>query len=254
LSVVYAIVNQKGGVGKTTTAVNLSAALAQRGHRTLLVDADPQGNSTSGLGVNKESLSLCLYDCLVQGVPAPEVLICGRMPRLDLLPSTIKLADAEIEMVALRARETRLRQSIQPIRHEYDFVFIDSPPSVGLLTINTLVASDAVIIPMQCEFYALEGVSILLNTIELVRMQLNPKLKIAGVLPTMYDPRMNLTEQVMQELQSYFGIRMYRTVIPRNVRLSEAPSHGKSVLEYDPRCRGAEAYQELAQEVLDRGA
>ena len=247
------MVNQKGGVGKTTTAVNLSSALARRGLRVLLVDSDPQGNATSGLGIDKDSLDHCLYDCLVHQMPADSVRIATRTPNLDILPASIKLADAEIEIVSMRPRETRLRILLQPLRDQYDAILIDAPPSMGLLTINTLVASDAALIPMQCEYYALEGVSSLLKIIELVRLQLNPGLRIAGVLPTMYDPRMNLTEQVMGELRSYFGDYLFTTVIPRNVRLSEAPSHGLPILDYDPRCKGAEAYLQLAEEILERG-
>ena len=252
LGQVFAIVNQKGGVGKTTTAVNLSACLAQRGIRVLLVDSDPQGNATSGLGIDKDKLDLCLYDCIVGGVPATEVRVLDRLPGLDVLPATLKLADAEVEIVALRSRESRLRQVLNAIRDDYDYVIIDCPPSMGLLTINCLVAADAAVIPMQCEYYALEVVSSLLKVIELVRLQSNPQLRISGVLPTMYDPRMNLTDQVVTELRGFFGDRMFDTVVPRNVRLSEAPSHGQSVLEYDPRCRGAEAYQQLADEILRR--
>jgi len=254
LSVVYAIVNQKGGVGKTTTAVNLAAALAQKGRRVLLVDSDPQGNTTSGVGVDKNLLQRCLYDCLVRGAPAGEIRLECSILGVDILPATIKLADAEIEMVALMSRETRLRQVIASIRDDYDFTLIDCPPSMGLLTINTLVASDAAIIPMQCEFYALEGISSLLKVFGMVQQQLNPTLKIAGVLLTMFDPRMKLTEQVVCEVKQYFGDRLFQTVIPRNVRLSEAPSHGLSALDYDPRCRGAEAYTQLADEVAKRAA
>ncbi|MCA1596962.1 MAG: ParA family protein [Chloroflexi bacterium] len=254
MTFVYAVVNQKGGVGKTTTAVNLSAALRQRGESVLLVDLDPQGNATSGLGVDNNSLPLCLYDCLVHSTDAADVRIEVGSNGLHLLPSNIKLADAEIEMVALMSRETRLRQMLGAIRHDYSYVLIDCPPSMGLLTINGLVAADAAIIPMQCEYYALEGISrLLLKVIQPVQVQLNPGLEIGGVLFTMVDPRMRLTEQVMQEVKNHFGEKVYRTVIPRNVRLSEAPSHGKSVLEYDPRCRGAEAYVNLAEEVIERG-
>ncbi|MDQ2731625.1 MAG: ParA family protein [Armatimonadota bacterium] len=253
MNVVYAIVNQKGGVGKTTTAVNLSAALVRQGLRVLLVDSDPQGNATSGVGIDKNVLQQCLYDCIVRGVAAADVRLSCSVNGLHLLPATIKLADAEVEMVRLEGRETRLRNTLLPIRDEYDIILVDCPPSVGLLTVNTLVAADGAIVPMQCEFYSLEGVSNLLNTIELVRRQLNPPLRIEGVLATMYDPRMNLTEQVVSELRTYFGDRLFKTVIPRNVRLSEAPSHGLSVLDYDPRCRGAEAYLQLAQEIIERG-
>jgi chromosome partitioning protein len=249
---IITLLNQKGGVGKTTTAVNLSAALAQGGLRVLLVDSDPQGNATSGVGIEKGALERCLYDCMVAGLPADAVRLRTTTPRLDALPATIKLADAEIEMVALLSRETRLRQTLQPLRDNYDVILIDCPPSMGLLTINTLVAADAAIIPMQCEYFALEGISSLVKVVDLVRQQLNPPLKVSGVLLTMYDPRMRLTEQVMEEVKSFFGEKLFKTVIPRNVRLSEAPSHGVPVIEYDPRCRGAEAYLQFAAEFVHR--
>ena len=253
LNTIFAIVNQKGGVGKTTTSINLSAAFAQKGLRTLLVDCDPQGNATSGLGVDKDTLEACLYDCLVSGIAAADVRKPCSMPGLWILPSTMKLADAEVEIVEREGRETLLRRVLEPLREEYDLIVIDCPPSMGLLTINILAAADSAIIPMQCEYYSLEGVTSLLKIIELVRGQINPTLKLGGVLATMYDSRMNLTEQVMGELRAYFGDSLFKTFIPRNVRLSEAPSHGRSVLEYDPRCRGAAAYVQLAEEIIARG-
>ncbi|MDN5293501.1 MAG: chromosome partitioning protein [Eubacteriales bacterium] len=247
---IIAIANQKGGVAKTTTAVNLSACLALRGKRVLLVDIDPQGNATSGLGVDKNSLESCVYDVLLEGVPAEEIIIPTEVAGLDLLPATLQLAGAEIELVSLEARERRLAQALAPLRNKYEYIFIDCPPSLGLLTVNALTAADSVLIPIQCEYYALEGLGQLLNTLELVRKNLNPSLEIEGVLLTMFDARTNLGIQVVDEVKNFFRGKVYATIIPRNVRLSEAPSHGKPVVLYDPRSRGAEAYQELAKEVM----
>lgn len=216
----------------------------------LLVDIDPQGNATSGLGVDKNSLESCVYDVLLEGVPAEEIIIPTEVAGLDLLPATLQLAGAEIELVSLEARERRLAQALAPLRNKYEYIFIDCPPSLGLLTVNALTAADSVLIPIQCEYYALEGLGQLLNTLELVRKNLNPSLEIEGVLLTMFDARTNLGIQVVDEVKNFFRGKVYATIIPRNVRLSEAPSHGKPVVLYDPRSRGAEAYQELAKEVM----
>jgi chromosome partitioning protein len=250
---IYAIINQKGGVGKTTTSVNRAACLAAEGKRVLLIDIDPQGNSTSGLGIDRGQLSACIYD-LLMGEKAPEeVLLHTKVRNLDLLPATIDLAGAEIELVSAMSREHRLKGLLEKIAPRYDYVLIDSPPSLGLLTVNALTASQGVLIPIQCEYYALEGISQLLHTINLVRQHLNPTLGIAGVLLTMQDPRTNLSQQVIQEVQTHFGSKVYKTIIPRNIRLSEAPSHGLPITLYDPKSKGAEAYQALAQEVIHSG-
>lgn len=247
---IIAIANQKGGVGKTTTAVNLGAALALLGKRVLLVDMDPQGNTTSGIGVSKADVVYDVYDLLINDVPAASVVRPTNVPNLDLLPSTIQLAGAEIELVPTLSREVRLRRALEPIRSAYDFILIDCPPSLGLLTINALTAADSVLIPIQAEYYALEGLSQLLNTIRLVQKHLNGALTIEGVLLTMYDARTNLSLQVAEEVKKYFKDKVYRAIIPRNVRLSEAPSYGQAVVTYDPKSRGADLYMELAREVL----
>jgi chromosome partitioning protein len=250
---VFSIANQKGGVGKTTTSVNLAACLATDGRRTLLVDIDPQGNSTSGLGIDRGALESCVYDLLLEEEPPEEVILPTRIPNLSLIPATLDLAGAEIELVSARSREYRLKEALSEIKESYDYVIIDAPPSLGLLTVNALVASDAVLIPIQCEYYALEGISQLLRTVHLVRQHLNPALAILGVLLTMHDPRTNLSQQVIDEVRSHFGAKVFQTIIPRNIRLSEAPSHGLPITLYDPRSRGAEAYQALAQEVIQLG-
>ncbi|MFV2006152.1 MAG: ParA family protein [Longimicrobiales bacterium] len=249
MSRVIAIANQKGGVGKTTTAVNLGASLAVAEHRTLIVDMDPQANATSGLGASRDGPTV--YDMLVRGVPAGDCVQSGvSVPFLDLLPSTRDLVGAEIELVNAGSRELVLRRVLESVRDDYDFVLIDCPPSLGLLTLNTLTAADSVMIPIQCEFYALEGLSQLLNTVRLVQRALNPTLAIEGVLLTMYDNRLNLSKQVAAEAREYFGDRVYKTLIPRNVRLAEAPSFGKPILQYDVLSTGAQCYLSLAREII----
>lgn len=246
---VIAIANQKGGVGKTTTAVNLSACLAAIGKKVLLVDIDPQGNSTSGLGFNKSEIKRCTYDALVNDVPVEEIILSTQVDGLKLLPATIQLAGAEIELVSVLSRENKLKRALDKIKYSFDFVLIDCPPSLGLLTINSLTAASSVLVPIQCEFYALEGLSQLMNTISLVQKNLNPVLSLEGVVLTMFDARTNLSIQVVDEVKNHFRSKVYQTIIPRNVRLSEAPSHGKPVIFYDPKSKGAEVYFDLAREV-----
>lgn len=248
---IVAIANQKGGVGKTTTAVNLSSCLALEGKRTLLVDMDPQANATSGLGVEKDKLEKSIYEVLIDQLPAQEALVKTEIELLDLLPSNIRLVGAEVELVNLLARERKLSFALEPLKDKYDFIFIDSPPSLGLLTINTLTAADSVLIPIQCEYYALEGLSQLLNTIKLVQENLNDRLEVEGVLLTMYDSRLNLANQVVEETRKYFGGKVYNTIIKRNVKLSEAPSFGKPIILYDRFSQGAENYINLAEEILN---
>lgn len=247
---VIAVANQKGGVGKTTTAVNLGACLATLGKRVLLIDIDPQGNTTSGIGINKADVRYDVYDVLINEVSAKDAILPTAVEKLQILPATIQLAGAEIELVPTMSREVRLRQALQPLKSSYDYMIIDCPPSLGLLTVNALTASDSVLIPIQCEYYALEGLSQLLNTIRMVQKHLNTSLEIEGVLLTMLDARTNLGLQVIEEVKKYFREKVYATVIPRNVRLGEAPSHGQSIIQYDPRSRGAEVYLELAKEVV----
>lgn len=248
-----AIFNQKGGVGKTTTNINLSACLAMRGFRILVADIDPQGNTTSGIGVSKRELRSTLYDALVdESFEAKDAIINTKTAGLDLLPASVDLAGAEVELVSIPGREKRLANVIGQVKDDYDFIFVDCPPSLGLLTVNSLVAADSVLIPVQCEFYALEGVSHLMSTIEMVRRSMNPNLEIEGVLLSMFDGRTNLSLQVVQEVKRYFGAKVYRTVIPRNVRLAEAPSYGLPIVKYDPSSRGSHAYMELAEEFLAR--
>jgi chromosome partitioning protein len=246
------VVNQKGGVGKTTTAVNLTACLAERGVRCLLVDLDPQGNATSGMGVEKHALPRSIYDVLLREVPAVEVIRPQVIPNLDLLPANLDLSGAEVELVSAMSREFRLRQALSELTGRYDWVCIDSPPSLGLLTLNGLAGAHRTLIPIQCEYYALEGIAQLWKTLGLVRKHLNPGLSTAGVLLTLYDPRTNLSQQVAEEVRRHFHEQVYQTVIPRNIRLSEAPSHGQPIHRYDPHCRGAAAYAALAEEVIAR--
>lgn len=246
---VIAVTNQKGGVGKTTTSVNLSASLARIGKKVLLIDIDPQGNATSGIGINKADVQYCIYDVLINDISLKDAIFRIEPESLDVIPATIQLAGAEIELVPTISREVRLKRALHQLRDSYDYIIIDCPPSLGILTINSLTAADSVLIPIQCEYYALEGLSQLLNTIRLVQKHLNTELKIEGVLLTMFDARTNLSIQVADEVKKYFQDKVYSTIIPRNVRLSEAPSYGQSIISYDTRSKGAEVYLELAKEV-----
>lgn len=250
---ILGIINQKGGVGKSTTAVNLAAALGSAGKQVLLVDLDPQGNATSGLGIDKGEITRCIYDLLLNDTPLHEVIIPDVATGLDLIPATINLAGAEVELVSEMARENRLKDTLGSLRGKYDYILIDCPPSLGLLTVNALVASDKLIIPIQCEFYALEGVTKLLDSMKRVKSRLNPSLDIFGILLTMYDGRTMLARQVAKEVRSFFGKQVFETIIPRTVKLSEAPSYGLPITEYDPHGRGAESYTALAKEVINRG-
>lgn len=250
---IISIINQKGGVGKSTTAVNLASILGMMDKEVLLVDLDPQGNATSGLGIEKRDLDQCVYDVLLNETPIEEAILPDISKGLDLLPATINLAGAEVELVSAIARENRLKDALGSMRGRYDFILVDCPPSLGLLTVNGLVAADALLIPIQSEFYALEGVTKLLDSMKLVKSRLNPSLDVYGVLITMYDGRTTLSKQVANEVRNYFGKQVFETVIPRTVKLSEAPSFGMSVQEYDPSGKGAEAYRKLAKEVIKRG-
>lgn len=251
MSRIIAIANQKGGVGKTTTNVNLSACLAHLGKKVLTIDIDPQGNTTSGLGIDKNKIEKSIYDVLINGVPIRETINNTDYDNLDIIVSKIELAGAEIELVPMMARETILKKAVDQIKDDYDYILIDCPPSLGLITINALTAADTLLVPIQCEYYALEGLTQLLSTFELVRKNLNPHLEIEGVVLTMFDARTNLSIQVVDEVKKHFRNKVYTTIIPRNVRLGEAPSHGVPVIVYDPKCAGAEAYMELAQEMID---
>jgi len=250
---VIAIINQKGGVGKSTTAINLSAALGEAGKQVLLIDLDPQGNATSGLGIEKSLLSKCIYNVLLDDTSLEEVIIPDVSEGLDIAPATINLAGAEVELVSEMARENRLKDAVGTMRGKYDYIFIDCPPSLGLLTVNSLVAADKLIIPIQTEFYALEGVTKLLESMKRVKSRLNPSLDIFGILLTMYDGRTTLSRQVAAEVRNYFGELVFETLIPRTVKLSEAPSYGIPITQYDPQGKGAISYTNLAKEVMQRG-
>ena len=247
-----AFANQKGGVGKTTTAVNLSVYLAARGQRVLLIDLDPQGNATSSLGIDKRTLKASAYDALIDSIPLTDAIVPAVRPRLDLLGANPALAGAEVELVNLTRQQQRLRAAVEPVRAAYSAIIVDCPPSLGLLTVNALTAADEVLIPIQCEYLALEGLMQLINTIDLIKRRLNPALDVLGVVMTMYDARTRLSAQVVDEVRRYFPNRMFKTLVPRSVRLAEAPSHGCSIFEYDPVSRGATAYRELGEEVASR--
>lgn len=247
---IISIFNQKGGVGKTTTNINLSAYVASMGKKVLIVDIDPQGNSTSGLGIDKNKLENSIYD-VIMGISPEEVIINTPVENLQIIPSSMELAGAEIELTAKMSRENKLKEALTEIKDRYDYVFIDCPPSLGLLTINALTASNSVIIPIQCEFYALEGVEQLMNTVQLVRKNLNKNLEIQGVVMSMFDGRTNLSIEVVEEVKKHFKGKVYSSIIPRNVRLAEAPSYGLPIMMYDKNCKGAEAYMELAEEFIE---
>ena len=252
LTKIIAVANQKGGVGKTTTSVNLAACLAEKKKKVLLVDCDPQGNASSGYGIDKSALEQTIYHVLIDNAAVQDVIQPTEF-KVDVLPANIELAGAEVELVAAISRETRLKKALDSVKENYDYIIIDCPPSLGLLTLNSLAAADSVLMPIQCEFYALEGVSQLMNTIELVRNNLNRQLEVEGVLMTMFDSRTKLSEQVVAEVRANFGDTVYKTMIPRTVRLSEAPSYGEPILYYDKRSKGAEVYLKLAKEVIARG-
>jgi chromosome partitioning protein len=251
---VIALANQKGGVGKTTTAMNLGAGLAQLEKKTLIMDLDPQGNATVGLGIDRSAIELSVYHLLLEEQPTGTAVLSTALRHLHMIPSTIDLAGAEIELVGMVSREYRLKEIVEELKAGYDYVLLDCPPSLGLLTLNALAAADSILIPIQCEFYALEGVNQLINTINLVRRRLNPRLEVEGVLLTMFDGRTLLSHEVERDVRAVFHDKVYAAVIPRTVRLSEAPSYGKTVLEYDPHSKGAQAYQALAREVIQHHA
>lgn len=248
---VIAVANQKGGVGKTTTSVNLSACLAEAGKRVLLIDIDPQGNATSGLGIDRKSVKASVYDLLLEDMSPVDAMVPTAIEGLFVVPATMDLAGAEIELVPRISRENRLKRSLDPVKDQFDFILMDCPPSLGLLTINALTAADSILIPIQCEYYALEGLSQLMDTFRLVREALNTSLEVEGVVLTMFDGRTNLSIQVVEDVKRFFRGKVYRTIITRNVRLSEAPSHGLPITAYDPKSKGAEAYTELAREVIE---
>ena len=247
---IIAIANQKGGVGKTTTAVNLSTCIAYRGKKVLLIDVDPQGNASSGMGIDKRNVKTSMYDVLINDVDIRNAILKTDIPTFNLCPASIKLAGAEIELVPLFSRETRMKAAIDSIKEYYDYIFIDCPPSLGLLTLNSLTAADTILVPIQCEYYALEGLSQLMETVKLVQRHLNTKLEVEGVVLTMFDTRTNLSIQVVEEVKRYFKDKVYRTIIPRNIKLSEAPSFGMPIILYDKASKGAEAYLSLAAEVI----
>jgi len=248
---IIAIANQKGGVGKTTTAVNLSACLAEKGKRVLLMDVDPQGNSTSGMGIDKNTIKTSSYDIMINGIDPKQAVVKTMINTLDMIPANIDLVGAEVELVSKIAREQILKQALKEIRKNYDFIFMDCPPSLGLITVNALTAADKILVPIQCEYYALEGLSQLLNTIKLVKTSLNPSLEVEGVVLTMFDGRTNLSIQVVEEVKKYFKNKVYKTIIPRNIRLGEAPSFGLPVIRYDAACLGSQSYNDLADEVIE---
>lgn len=250
---IIAILNQKGGVGKSTTAINLSAALGLKKHKVLIIDFDPQGNSTSGIGIEKNDLETCVYDCILNDASVKENIHNTSAQNVFIIPSTIQLAGAEIELVSSMAREQRLVEVLSDVKDEFDYIFIDCPPSLGLLTINALTAAEGVLIPIQCEYYALEGVSKLVESIKMVKSRINRDLDVFGILMTMYDKRTSLSKQVVDEVRNYFGDKVFKTLIPRTVKIAEAPSYGQSIHDYAPFNKGSQAYKDLAKEVIKRG-